>query len=113
MQSILTRVSTARLVARRDHWESAMNEPLRPLADPASGTISGPLLKPTIGPEMIDVRGLHAATGRYVFDPGLTETGTCRSAITYVDGDTGILLYRGYPIEQLVEHCDHLEVAWL
>jgi citrate synthase len=90
-----------------------MNEPLRPLADPASGTISGPLLKPTIGAEMIDVRGLHAATGRYVFDPGLTETGTCRSAITYVDGDAGILLYRGYPIEQLVEHCDHLEVAWL
>ena len=72
-----------------------------------------PLLRPTIGPEMIDMRPLHAATGRYVFDPGLTATGICRSGITYVDGDQGILLYRGYPIDGLVEHCDFLEVAWL
>ncbi len=78
-----------------------------------AAAISGPVLAPTIGSEMIDVRGLHAATGRYTFDPGLTATGTCRSAITYVDGDQGILLYRGYPIEEVVEQCDHLEVAWL
>ena len=72
-----------------------------------------PILRPTIGPEMIDVRSLHAATGRYAFDPGLTATGICRSSITYVDGDQGVLLYRGYPIDGLVEHCDFLEVAWL
>jgi citrate synthase len=72
-----------------------------------------PILRPTLGPEMIDVRPLHKATGRYVFDPGLTATGICRSAITYVDGDQGVLLYRGYPIDALVEHCDFLEVAWL
>ncbi|MGA2126943.1 MAG: citrate synthase [Xanthobacteraceae bacterium] len=78
-----------------------------------TAAMTGPVLTPTIGPEMIDVRGLHAATGRYTFDPGLTATGICRSAITYVDGDRGVLLYRGYPIEQLVEHCDHLEIAWL
>jgi citrate synthase len=72
-----------------------------------------PLLSPAIGPEMIDVRGIKAATGRYVFDPGLTATGICRSAITYVDGDNGVLLYRGYPIDQLVENSDFLEVAWL
>ena len=72
-----------------------------------------PVLAPTLGSEMIDVRELHKATGRYVFDPGLTATGVCRSAITFVDGDKGVLLYRGYPIDQLVEHCDFLEVAWL
>ncbi len=62
---------------------------------------------------MIDVRGLHKGSGRYTFDPGLTNTGVCRSAITYVDGEKGILLYRGYPIDTLVEHCDYLDVAWL
>src|SRR5204863_274852 len=64
-------------------------------------------------PPKIDIRGLPAASGHSVYDPGLTATGTCRSAITYVDGDNGILLYRGYPIEDLVDRCDHLEVAWL
>jgi citrate synthase len=93
---------------RDDDREVAMNKPFG-----RTETISGPVLTPTIGPEMIDVRGLHAATGRYTYDPGLTATGICRSAITYVDGDEGVLLYRGYPIDQLVEHCDHLEVAWL
>jgi citrate synthase len=62
---------------------------------------------------MLDMRGLHRDTGRYSFDPGLTTTGIARSAITYVDGDNGVLLYRGYPIDQLVERSDHLEVAWL
>jgi citrate synthase len=72
-----------------------------------------PVLTPTLGSEMIDVRALHKATGRYTFDPGLTATGVCRSAITFVDGDQGVLLYRGYPIDQLVAGCDFLEVAWL
>jgi citrate synthase len=72
-----------------------------------------PVLVPTIGSEMVDVRGIERATGRYVFDPGLTATGICRSAITYVDGDSGVLLYRGYPIDQLVDRSDFLEVAWL
>jgi citrate synthase len=72
-----------------------------------------PIARPAIGADMIDVRALHKATGRYVLDPGLTATGICRSAITYVDGDNGVLLYRGYPIDRLVEQCDFLEVAWL
>ena len=72
-----------------------------------------PVLLPTIGPDMVDVRGIERATGRYVFDPGLTATGICRSAITYVDGDSGVLLYRGFPIDQLVDRSDFLEVAWL
>jgi len=84
------------------------------VSDPASGLRADlPLLAPTIGPEMVDVRGIKAATGRYAFDPGLTATGICRSAITYVDGDNGVLLYRGYPIDQLVENSDFLEVSWL
>jgi len=84
------------------------------LKDPANGlSVELPVLVPSLGPEMVDVRGIKQATGRYAFDPGLTATGICRSAITYVDGDKGVLLYRGYPIDQLVERSDFLEVAWL
>ena len=84
------------------------------LSDPDSGSaVSLPILHAALGDDMIDVRGLRKATGRYAFDPGLTSTGICRSAITFVDGDNGLLLYRGYPIDQLVEHSDFLEVAWL
>ena len=90
------------------------NSSVMELIDPATGKRAElPVLAPTLGSEMIDVRGIRQATGRYVFDPGLTATGICRSAITYVDGEAGILLYRGYPIDQLVERSDFLEVAWL
>jgi citrate synthase len=89
------------------------NAPVVELTDASAARVELPVLVPTLGAEMIDVRDLHKATGRYTFDPGLTATGVCRSAITYVDGDKGILLYRGYPIDQLVESCDFLEVAWL
>jgi citrate synthase len=90
------------------------NAMLLELTDPATDAHTElPLIAPALGPEMIDVRGIKQKTGRYVFDPGLTATGICRSAITYVDGDEGVLLYRGYPIDQLVEQSDFLEVAWL
>jgi citrate synthase len=90
------------------------DSPTIELSDPTTGsTASLPILQATLGDDMIDVRGLRKATGRYAFDPGLTSTGVCRSAITYVDGDNGVLLYRGYPIDQLVECSDFLEVAWL
>ena len=72
-----------------------------------------PLQRPTIGPPMADIRGLQRAVGCYAYDPALGETGICRSAITYVDGDNGILLYRGYPIDKVVEKCSYLETAWL
>jgi citrate synthase len=72
-----------------------------------------PLLEPTLGPAMIDTRRLREETGYWAYDPSFGATGACRSAITYVDGDAGILLYRGYPIDQLVAHCDYLEVSWL
>ncbi|HEY1799139.1 MAG TPA: citrate synthase [Stellaceae bacterium] len=72
-----------------------------------------PLIEPVLGPAMIDTRRLREETGYWAFDPAFGETGACRSAITYVDGDEGVLLYRGYPIDQLVERCDYLDVAWL
>ena len=57
-----------------------------------------PMLRPTIGPPLADIRGIYREAGCYAYDPALGETGICRSAITYVDGDNGVLLYRGYPI---------------
>src|SRR5580704_11501953 len=67
-----------------------------------------PLIAPALGPAMIDTRRLREETGYWAFDPAFGETGACRSAITYVDGDEGVLLYRGYPIDQLVERCRYL-----
>src|SRR5437763_8804363 len=72
-----------------------------------------PLLEPTLGPPMIDTRRLREETGCWAYDPSFGATGACRSAITYVDGDERVLLYRGYPIDQLVERCDYLDVCWL
>jgi citrate synthase len=72
-----------------------------------------PLLQPTLGPPMIDTRRLREETGCWAYDPSFGQTGACRSAITYVDGDEGVLLYRGYPIDQLVERSDYLEICWL
>jgi citrate synthase len=72
-----------------------------------------PLLTGTIGPNVIDIRPLYAKTGDFTFDPGFLSTAACKSAITYIDGDAGVLLYRGYPIDQLAVNCDFLEVAYL
>ncbi|MEA2755758.1 MAG: citrate synthase [Aliidongia sp.] len=72
-----------------------------------------PLIGGSVGPKVIDIRKLYAETGYFTFDPGYTSTGSCESAITYIDGDAGILLYRGYPIEQLAEHSDYMEVCYL
>jgi len=72
-----------------------------------------PVLGGTVGPEVIDIRSLYGQTGMFTYDPGFLSTASCRSAITYIDGDQGVLLYRGYPIEQLAVHCDFLEVCYL
>jgi citrate synthase len=70
-------------------------------------------MEPTIGSPMVDIRSLHKEARCYAYDPALGETGICCSTITYVDGDNGILLYRGYPIDALVESCSYLEICWL
>jgi len=72
-----------------------------------------PVLTGSVGPDVIDVRALYAKTGKFTYDPGFMSTASCRSNITYIDGDKGILQYRGYPIEQLAEQCSFLEVAYL
>jgi citrate synthase len=72
-----------------------------------------PILSGTIGPDVVDIQSLYQKTGMFTYDPGFTSTASCSSAITYIDGEEGILLYRGYPIEQLAEHCTFLEVCYL
>lgn len=72
-----------------------------------------PIYQGTLGPEVVDIRKLYAQTGKFMYDPGFMSTGSCASSITYIDGDKGELLYRGYPIEQLAVNCDFLEVAYL
>ncbi|MFN4211196.1 MAG: citrate/2-methylcitrate synthase, partial [Devosia sp.] len=72
-----------------------------------------PVLSGTVGPDVIDIRSLYAKTGMFTYDPGFTSTAACDSAITYIDGDKGQLLYRGYPIEQLSEKSSYIEVCYL
>src|SRR5215475_6570067 len=67
----------------------------------------------TIGPDVIDISSLYGTTGRFTYDPGFTSTASCDSKITFIDGDEGVLLYRGFPIEQLAEHGDFLETCYL
>ncbi|HEX7821503.1 MAG TPA: citrate synthase [Sphingobium sp.] len=72
------------------------------------GVMSG-----SVGPQVIDIRKLYAQTGMFTYDPGFTSTASCHSALTYIDGDEGILLHRGYPIDQLAEQSSFMEVAYL
>ncbi len=72
-----------------------------------------PRLEGTIGPDVFDIKTLFGKTGMFTYDPGFLSTASCRSSITYIDGDQGVLLYRGYPIEQLAVQCDFLEVCYL
>ena len=72
-----------------------------------------PVYKGTIGPDVVDIRALYGKTGRFTYDPGFMSTAACNSAITYIDGDKGELLYRGYPIEQLAVNCDYLDTCYL
>lgn len=78
-----------------------------------SPSVDLPLYKGNIGPDVIDIRKLYGQTGKFTYDPGFLSTASCQSAITYIDGDKGELLYRGYPIEQLAQNCDFLEVCHL
>ncbi len=76
-------------------------------------SIEFPMHKGTIGPDVIDIRKLYGATGKFTFDPGFMATAACESKITYIDGDKGELLYRGYPIEQIASNCGYLETCYL
>jgi hypothetical protein len=69
-------------------------------------TYDFPILSGSVGPDVIDIAKLYAQSGMFTYDPGFTSTGSCQSKITYIDGDAGILEYRGYPIEQLAQNGD-------
>src|ERR1035437_3464893 len=78
-----------------------------------SAPLEMPIYKGSVGPDVIDIRKLYGATGKFTYDPGFMSTAACNSAITYIDGDKGELQYRGYPIEQLAVNCDFLETCYL
>jgi len=78
-----------------------------------SPSIEMPIYKGTVGPDVIDISKLYGKTGKFTYDPGFMSTASCSSKITYIDGDKGELLYRGYPIDELAVNCDFLETCFL
>ncbi|HEY5607025.1 MAG TPA: citrate synthase [Alphaproteobacteria bacterium] len=104
----MTKNAPATAAEQRPNTESVT------LTDNTSGKkLTMPLVSGTAGPKVFDIRKLYAETGYFTYDPGFMSTGSCESKITYIDGDKGILLYRGYPIEELAENSDFMEVAYL
>lgn len=91
-----------------------MNDRTVTVIDNATGRrVELPVLEGTIGPATVDIRPLSRELGYFTYDPGFMSTASCRSAVTYIDGDQGILMYRGYPIEQLAEHSTYMETCYL
>ena len=90
-----------------------MAEKTASLKLPDGTTLDFPVHSGSVGPDVIDIRTLYGKAGMFTYDPGFLSTASCSSTITYIDGDEGVLLYRGYPIEQLAEHCDFLDVSYL
>ena len=78
-----------------------------------SPSVTFPMIAGSTGPEVIDIRALYGKTGRFTYDPGFMSTAACQSTITYIHGDKGELLYRGYPIEELAVKCDFLDTCYL
>ena len=76
-------------------------------------TVESPVLKGTVGPDVVDIRKFYGQTGAFTYDPGFTSTASCESKLTYIDGDEGVLLHRGYAIGDLAEHSTFMEVAYL
>src|SRR5258706_4248967 len=101
-------------------WRACAMAERKTLADetatlklPDGKSLEFPVLSGSVGPEVVDIRTLYGKSGMFTYDPGFMSTASCTSTITYIDGDAGVLLYRGYPIEQLAQHCDFLEVCYL
>src|SRR4051812_37962277 len=97
-------------------WPTSWARGTDDMADKARLSVHGAdhdydMLPGSVGPEVVDIRKLYADTGAFTYDPGFTSTAACRSAITYIDGDAGILLHRGYPIDQLAEQSTFMEVC--
>ena len=96
-----------------DQIASGESKPGQATLDVAGKSVELPVVEPVLGQPCIDIGKLPKATGCFTYDPGFTATASCKSAITYIDGEQGVLLYRGYPIEQLSEQSSFLEVAYL
>jgi citrate synthase len=77
------------------------------------GELAYPVIAGSVGPDVMDIRKFYAQSGMFTYDPGYTSTASCQSAITYIDGEQGVLLHRGYPIDQLAEHSSFMEVSYL
>ena len=96
-----------------DAKEAATNEYVT-MTDHSTGkSYDLPVVNGTVGPKVVDVRPFYRDTGMFTYDPGFTSTGSCESSITYIDGEAGILMHRGYRIEDLCEHSDFMEVCYL
>ena len=78
-----------------------------------NSTVQMPVKTGTLGPPVIDISKLYAQSGMFTYDPGFTSTASCESEVSYIDGEEGVLLYRGYSIEQIAEHGDFLETCYL
>ena len=93
---------------------SAVSNPNVTITDNTTGkSVEMPVYQPTHGEPVVDIGALYKTFGYFTYDPGFVSTASCKSTITYLDGDKGELLYRGYPIEQLAEKSDFLEVCYL
>jgi citrate synthase len=90
-----------------------MSSKLYKITAPDNKTSELPLREGTLGPATLDIGGLYKDQGIFTFDPGFVATASCESKITYIDGDKGVLLYRGYPVDQLAGKSSFLEVAYL
>src|SRR6185503_777435 len=95
--------------------------PMPPFASKSGGkatfvygnkSVDFPVMKGTVGPDVVDIRKLYGETGAFTYDPGFTSTASCQSAITFIDGEKGILLHRGYPIDRLAENSTFMDVAY-
>ena len=93
--------------------QSAENDTVTFTDNSTGKSIDLPILGGTVGPRVVDIRKLYGATGLFTYDPGYGGTGACESEITYIDGDEGVLMHRGYSIEDLAEHSDFMEVCYL
>ena len=83
------------------------------LTSPSGDKLELPVHQGTVGPDVVDISSLYRELGVFTYDPGYVSTGSCKSDITFIDGEEGVLMYRGYPVEQLAEHSNFLEVSYL
>ena len=83
------------------------------LVSPQGKELELPVHKGTTGPDVVDIAAIYKEQGVFTYDPGFVATGSCKSDITFIDGEEGVLMYRGYPVEQLAEHSSFMEVCWL